>query len=769
MTTNQVKIIGFTSIILVVVTVTFLIIENNHRTDTLKGQSTLIPREKTEIVEERKWLSKIPEEKNRKNLIRNLDQTLTSKETDEYGNIVQKINDKKRTFLGYPIVRDLYLESIKPTNTWTELKKLEKLPVFKASSTLEYQNVNIIKDLITNSHPPINKTNDNCFIEEKQNRPLGLEPKDSICAKKLFELGTKKINNNISNNQCVGIFKGFPIIQNTDPVDNKPTYDIPYINGDGEVKYKISWESLCFKYFNQIFTTKDKNWSYYFSPLTLSEAKKCINSNDHAPIYDKWIDNSCDSEICDNNIDDNNNGKIDCAEESCNAFTVADKQSRDAICAKNNRQFCSDIKNPFGTVINIGGFDALCSDNKQYKSWIECNTDDIEEKNGLHGITVTEGTRINSNSCNYICAKSGNSESWIGCGCNKGPDGLKANEGQSYSGYICSESLWLKENEYVDNLNKINTLFHRADYDPNGFMYWAYDLYKKGSFPLLPYLTPIKDQGSRGTCLSFADTAAAEIVLLKKPDLSEQNFHYLSVAKTDPYAQEDINIIIKTGIKHQFLSDGAKFNIGYENDWPYNPLPCTDGHYYSDLLKMSIPCSNKFHQGIPTGNPNIFDQYFFIKNTKDGSCVTAQNLDSELTKMSIDEKIAYLANIINIQHYPIRFETFIATMGDPNEYGFTTENFWKNGDKGHAMLIVGFVNKEDIPEAVKKHYHFINNEHYFIIKNSHGTGFGDEGFAYAPASLLVNNSMAFNAFKYDSKQEVYPNCPSQKVTIQIAN
>ncbi len=155
-------------------------------------------------------------------------------------------------------------------------------------------------------------------------------------------------------------------------------------------------------------------------------------------------------EICDNNVDDNNDGKIDCSDSLCNGFISLDNKNRDAICADGKRQICGSVLTPYGSVVNAGGFDALCFQNGVYSTWEECNTDGIVEKKGSNGLTVSSGKvefSTQKDYINYICAPyskdKSNYESWIGCGKKLGLGGVQAEKGDAYVDRVC----------YTDTLN----------------------------------------------------------------------------------------------------------------------------------------------------------------------------------------------------------------------------------------------------------------------------------------------------------------------------
>ncbi len=303
---------------------------------------------------------------------------------------------------------------------------------------------------------------------------------------------------------------------------------------------------------------------------------------------------------------------------------------------------------------------------------------------------------------------------------------------------------------FDEQLTKINPLFKRSDFHPKGFMYQSPELYNKGTLPFLPYLTPARSQGKRGTCITFAEVGAAELLGLKLQDLSEQ--HRLFLAFYDPKEKR----IMDSNEKFSWRFGNA-ITIGLENEWPYNPSDCVPfsaetivGNYV--VNSEIIPCTNYFWQGILQSD-GTFDEKPSIKGSKAGNCVLGSPLKVEGTD---EEKINLFANILLTLKYPILFDTYTIYSPKETEAGFSNNQF--NSGAGHAMLLVGFIHKDNIPKKVKTNPYFVPNEHYFIYKNSHGKGFGDNGFGYIPASVFVKNSFVYSIFKYDINSEVYQGC-----------
>ncbi|MCC6278154.1 MAG: C1 family peptidase [Oligoflexia bacterium] len=89
---------------------------------------------------------------------------------------------------------------------------------------------------------------------------------------------------------------------------------------------------------------------------------------------------------------------------------------------------------------------------------------------------------------------------------------------------------------------------------------------------LLRYATPVKDQGSRGTCVAFASVAQMELMLNRPqralvPDLSEQYIYWASKALAG------INPNADGSVPYDMLRVMERYGTPIERAWGYEPLP----------------------------------------------------------------------------------------------------------------------------------------------------------------------------------------------------
>ena len=317
-----------------------------------------------------------------------------------------------------------------------------------------------------------------------------------------------------------------------------------------------------------------------------------------------------------------------------------------------------------------------------------------------------------------------------------------------------------------ENLAEINPLMNRFDYSHKGIMFWARNLYDAGLFPLLPYLTPVKDQGGRGTCGAFGRTAAAEIASHDLPDFSEQNEYYFA------------------GHLHQNIHDDNSRGIGLEEEWPYNGERCTLGipgissgqyesknggtidslQYHDEETSQYIPCSDLPNdaQGI---NQEIEQEievdgslqpYKEIKNTIYGFNIERGNPENVLARCNgVEERINNLAHILNNCKFPLAFGSHLGVKGT-DVVGFTDRNWFNpvNDPVGgwHTMALVGYIPAEYLPETVKENPNFEQEEDYFIVKNSWSIAHADGGYLYVPATELNEGMRDADMFRIKEQQ-----------------
>ena len=197
---------------------------------------------------------------------------------------------------------------------------------------------------------------------------------------------------------------------------------------------------------------------------------------------------------------------------------------------------------------------------------------------------------------------------------------------------------------------------------------------------LRQFFTPIKDQGEIGACSVFTIVGLFEYLLKrnkeKNPDLSEK-FVYYNVRKHTGNCSEDTGSTL-----HSVVTTMSEEGVCLENLCPYNDRydECPSEEAYVDAKHRKI--------------------------------IKALNV-----KPTLDDIRSAIA-----QGYPVAISLKIYESFAPL-FGFIphpTNEETENNSGNHAMIIAGYSDTKKI----------------FIVRNSWGTNFGDQGYCYIPYSYV---------------------------------
>lgn len=232
---------------------------------------------------------------------------------------------------------------------------------------------------------------------------------------------------------------------------------------------------------------------------------------------------------------------------------------------------------------------------------------------------------------------------------------------------------------------------------------------------------PVRDQGYMGACWTFATSGALELALLK------------ATGKLYNFSQDNIqNTMLQYSIYGvNGILEGAQQStgVGYLVNW-YGPYP-TDLDRYDELGKVST------HINMANESIHVQDVVFFPAR---------QNAtDNYIFKKALMDYGAFLVAIYSGENSKYYNETSAAR--------------YYNGTKGinHAVTLVGW--DDNYPAS-----NFLNppsGDGAWIIKNSWGTDWGDEGYFYLSyydtsfntqnpqqypyyAAYLFNNTVPYN-------------------------
>lgn len=201
-------------------------------------------------------------------------------------------------------------------------------------------------------------------------------------------------------------------------------------------------------------------------------------------------------------------------------------------------------------------------------------------------------------------------------------------------------------------------------------------------------LPPVYDQGQSSSCTANAIGAAIEYDMhcQSRPEWTPSRlFTYYNEREMEGTVNSpDAGAEIRDGIK-----SAAKQGYVDENLWPF------------DLNKVTVKPTDNVYQ---EASKNLIRQYSRVP-------VVLHNIQNVLI-----HKIPIVFGITLYQSFESDSvaQTGIVPMPNPSE----------NVVGGHAMLMVGY------------------NETHFIVRNSWGAGWGEQGYCYMPIEYITNTSLA---------------------------
>ena len=215
-----------------------------------------------------------------------------------------------------------------------------------------------------------------------------------------------------------------------------------------------------------------------------------------------------------------------------------------------------------------------------------------------------------------------------------------------------------------------------------------------------PQQSPIKNQGSRGTCVSHASLALLEAYEHVPDDLSEQLVHYRFNEFLD--RPQDVDAGLRTTDSPRFLAD-PDGRACLEAEWPY--------------ISSQGPINDLVEAGEYGPPQAALDNARFGYGANAYKIVPDRGLQGESIKNT-----RYLESLLH-QGYDVVIGTWVS-WDDKDNDGVLDPVLDSNGNPigrgGHAMLLVGYNRAEE----------------YFIVKNSWGRGWGHDGYGYLHYNLI---------------------------------
>jgi hypothetical protein len=266
----------------------------------------------------------------------------------------------------------------------------------------------------------------------------------------------------------------------------------------------------------------------------------------------------------------------------------------------------------------------------------------------------------------------------------------------------------------------------------------ASNLFMSAHFPLKWRATCVKNQGHRGTCVSFGITGAAEAAIALKHNrwlnLSEEKLYYNQNGSRT--CGDGLNT---TGVLNDMVGSG--YDQPWEYAWDYNPSSSRNNNvcpYTSSCVSYSGEhCSDTSHQG----DLYCFNFLFFRFCGTDGSAGPGSGfkLSSSVELFSLFSRPLGLAlgRLYVAAGIPLVISYDVTPSFDAKANGVTNGLVSYVGGEssrgGHASTVIGFIDNARLPMGMPAG----SGGGYFIVKNSWGKCNGDGGYVYLPYDFVM--------------------------------
>jgi C1A family cysteine protease len=275
-------------------------------------------------------------------------------------------------------------------------------------------------------------------------------------------------------------------------------------------------------------------------------------------------------------------------------------------------------------------------------------------------------------------------------------------------------------------------------------------------FPLKNFVSPVKQQGGRGTCWAFTAIGAVESRERVQNDnpvnLSEQFF--VNKVKQDWDSDDDSD-----GYQSEkALKEAADNNQALleEAGWTYNPSLSrpNQNDYARSCDNYTGDCSLSSHQSRRVCTERLIGKNCgYVTYNFNGPGVAPSRI-TYLWRFGEDRFDLNRYRLLLSQGH-VLLASFDVHQGfnTPNG-GYVTDYTINRGAGGHAVQIVGFISNEQLatatlPPGVSR---TAGGGGYFIIKNSWGCGAGDGGYYYLAADYVDTRFSRLSVLNFDARR-----------------
>jgi C1A family cysteine protease len=265
-------------------------------------------------------------------------------------------------------------------------------------------------------------------------------------------------------------------------------------------------------------------------------------------------------------------------------------------------------------------------------------------------------------------------------------------------------------------------------------------------------MTCVKNQGARGSCVSFAINAAVESRKIRQGsnpgrfNFSEQFTYFYGEVKSGS-GRYNYGLNLGNALK-DFKRNDQK--IPLENQWFYNPsYDIADEKNSRNQYPRSCDgyrgqmCTNYAFQGIEK-DLGWWRHEFNYPAMSFTNSARIKDVDSISTFWSMTDALNTVIALVNDKKPVLVSFTVYSNFMDAPNHGRVQKSTNKSALSnkkigGHAAVLVGYVSNSALPAGVPK----ADEKGYFIMKNSWGIGNGDCGFYYVDYKYLRSYASSF--------------------------